>query len=32
MDVLKIDSIIYITAFWDNRQNPKRLIDFLKSK
>ena len=28
----KIDSIIYITAFWDNRQDPKRLIDFLKAK
>jgi plasmid stabilization system protein ParE len=27
----KNDSSIFITAFWDNRQDPKRLIQFLKS-
>jgi len=26
----KIGSTIYITAFWDNRQDPRRLIKFLK--
>jgi len=26
----KIDSTIYITAFWDNRQDPGKLIKFLK--
>ena len=27
----KIDSNIFITAFWDNRQDPKKLVEFLKS-
>ena len=27
----KIDSRIIITGFWDNRQNPKKLLNFLKS-
>lgn len=27
----KIDSGIYITAFWDNRQNPEKLLKFLKN-
>ncbi|RMB63212.1 type II toxin-antitoxin system RelE/ParE family toxin [Dokdonia sinensis] len=26
------DSEIIITAFWDNRQDPKKLLDLLKSK
>jgi len=26
----KSGSIIYITAFWDNRQDPEKLIKFLK--
>jgi hypothetical protein len=26
----KIDSAIFITAFWDNRQDPEKLIKFLK--
>jgi len=26
----KIDSNIFITAFWDNRQDPKKLVEFLK--
>lgn len=27
-----IESKIYITSIWDNRQNPEKLLDFLKSK
>ena len=27
-----IDDKIFITAFWDNRQNPKKLIKIFKSK
>ncbi len=27
----RVDSNIVITAFWDNRQNPKRLMEFLQS-
>ena len=27
----KIDSNIFITAFWDNRQEPKKLVEFLRS-
>jgi hypothetical protein len=31
--VYKIDNIsIIITLFWDNRQDPKKLLDFLKEK
>ncbi len=26
----KIDSKIIITGFWDNRQDPKKLLEFLK--
>lgn len=26
----RIDSTLIITAFWDNRQNPKRLLAFLQ--
>ena len=26
------DNTIFITAFWDNRQNPKKLLKFLKSE
>ncbi len=26
----KIDSTIFITAFWDNRQDPEKLLIFLK--
>lgn len=26
----KIDTIIYIYSFWDNRQNPEKLLDSLK--
>lgn len=26
----KIDSSIVITAFWDNRQDPEKLLNFLK--
>ncbi len=28
----KIDIKIIITGFWDNRQDPKKLINFLKEK
>ena len=27
----KIDTNIIITGFWDNRQDPKKLIEFLKN-
>ena len=27
----KIENSIIITAIWDNRQNPKKLLDFLKN-
>jgi hypothetical protein len=27
----KIDSNIFITAFWDNRQDPEKLMEFLRS-
>ena len=27
----KIDYIIIVTGFWDNRQDPKKLIEFLKN-
>ena len=26
----KMKSVIYISAFWDNRQNPEKLLIFLK--
>jgi hypothetical protein len=28
---IKKDSIV-ITAFWDNRQDPKKLLEFLRNK
>ena len=27
----QINSEIYITGFWDNRQDPKKLLDFIKN-
>lgn len=27
----KIDSTIFVTAFWDNRQDPEKLVKFLKN-
>ncbi len=29
---LREDNKIYISAFWDNRQDPKKLIKYLKKK